>query len=190
MSLANRNLRPFETASSFLFSLFAILVALCLCLSLFFSFSSSCSIQVFFLFRLFILKHLRIDGKVQSQQREVLDTFDLFSPSEFILYNYSVLCLVAQPCLTLCNPMDCSLAGTSVHGDSPGKNTAVVAMPSSRESSQPSDQTEVSCTAGNCLPSEPLGKPKFTGVGIPSPGDLPDSGIEPSLLLAGRFFTS
>ena len=36
-----------------------------------------------------------------------------------------MLCLVGQSCLTLCNPMDCSPPGTSVHGDSPGKNTAV-----------------------------------------------------------------
>ena len=27
-----------------------------------------------------------------------------------------------QPCLTLCDPMDFSLPGSSVHGDSPGKN--------------------------------------------------------------------
>ena len=33
--------------------------------------------------------------------------------------------LVAQSCLTLCDPMDCSLTGSSVHGDSPGKNTGV-----------------------------------------------------------------
>ena len=33
--------------------------------------------------------------------------------------------LVAQSCLTLCNPMDCSLPGSSVHVDSPGKNTGV-----------------------------------------------------------------
>ena len=33
--------------------------------------------------------------------------------------------LVAQSCLTRCNPMDCSLPGSSVHGDSPGKNTGV-----------------------------------------------------------------
>ena len=33
--------------------------------------------------------------------------------------------LVAQSCLTLCDPMDCSLPGSSVHGDSPGKNTEV-----------------------------------------------------------------
>ena len=31
-----------------------------------------------------------------------------------------------QSCLTLCNPMDCSLPGSSVHGISPGKNTGVV----------------------------------------------------------------
>ena len=35
----------------------------------------------------------------------------------------AVLCLVAQLCLTLCDLMDCSLPGSSVHGDSPGKNT-------------------------------------------------------------------
>ena len=31
----------------------------------------------------------------------------------------------AQSCLTLCNPMDCGPPGSSVHGDSPGKNTGV-----------------------------------------------------------------
>ena len=36
-----------------------------------------------------------------------------------------VLCLVAQLCLTLCDPMECSPPGSSVHGDSPGKNTGV-----------------------------------------------------------------
>ena len=30
-----------------------------------------------------------------------------------------------QSCLTLCDPMDCSLPGSFVHGDSPGKNTGV-----------------------------------------------------------------
>ena len=35
------------------------------------------------------------------------------------------MCLVAQSCLTLCDPMDCSPAGSSVHGNSPGKNTGV-----------------------------------------------------------------
>ena len=33
--------------------------------------------------------------------------------------------LVAQSCPTLCDPMDCSPPGSSVHGDSPGENTRV-----------------------------------------------------------------
>ena len=36
-----------------------------------------------------------------------------------------MLCLVTQSCLTLCDPMDCCLPGSSVHGDSPGENTGV-----------------------------------------------------------------
>ena len=56
--------------------------------------------------------------------------------------------LVAQLCPTLCDPMDCSLPGFSVRGDSPGKNTGWVAMPSSRGSSQTGDQTQVSHIAG------------------------------------------
>ena len=37
----------------------------------------------------------------------------------------AVLCLAAQLCPTLCGPMDCSLPGSSVQGDSPGKKTGV-----------------------------------------------------------------
>ena len=33
--------------------------------------------------------------------------------------------LAAQSCPTLCDPVDCSLPGTSVHGDSPGKSTGM-----------------------------------------------------------------
>ena len=36
-----------------------------------------------------------------------------------------MLCLVAQSCPTLWNPLDCSPPGSSVHGDSPGQNTGV-----------------------------------------------------------------
>ena len=36
-----------------------------------------------------------------------------------------MLCFVAQLCLTLYDPMDYSLPGSSVHEDSPGKNTGV-----------------------------------------------------------------
>ena len=37
----------------------------------------------------------------------------------------TVLCLVAHLCPTLCDPMDCGPPGSSVLGDSPGKNAGV-----------------------------------------------------------------
>ena len=42
-----------------------------------------------------------------------------------VTHSCGMLCLVAQSCPTLCDPMDRSLPGTTVHGDSPGKNTGV-----------------------------------------------------------------
>ena len=56
--------------------------------------------------------------------------------------------LVAQPHLTLCDPMDCSLPGSSVHGFLQARILEWVAMPSSRGSSWPRDWTQVSCIAG------------------------------------------
>ena len=47
--------------------------------------------------------------------------------------------LVTQSCLTLCDLMDCSPPGSSVHGISPGKNTGVVAISFCRGLSQPRD---------------------------------------------------
>ena len=41
------------------------------------------------------------------------------------IYFCAVPCLVAQSCPTLCNPTDCSSLVSSVHGDSPGKDTGV-----------------------------------------------------------------
>ena len=47
-------------------------------------------------------------------------------------------------CLTLCDPMDCSLPGSSVHGILQARTLEWVALPSSRGSSQPRDQSRVS----------------------------------------------
>ena len=45
-----------------------------------------------------------------------------------LLYRQTMLCcavIVSQSCPSLCDPMDCSPPGSSVHRDSPGKNTGV-----------------------------------------------------------------
>ena len=67
--------------------------------------------------------------------------------------------LVAQSCLTLCDPMNCSLLGSSVHGTLQARILEWVAISFSRGSSQPRDQTQVSCIVADSLPSEPPGKP-------------------------------
>ena len=53
--------------------------------------------------------------------------------------------LVTQSCLTHCNAMDCSPPGSSVHEISQTKLLEWVAMSFSRGSSQPRDQTHVTC---------------------------------------------
>ena len=56
--------------------------------------------------------------------------------------------LVAQSCPTLCTPMDGSPPGSSVHGILQARILKWIAIPFSRRSSQPRDQTRVSCIAG------------------------------------------
>ena len=56
--------------------------------------------------------------------------------------------LVTQSRLSLCSPMNCSPPGSSVHGILQARIVEYVAIPFSRGSSQPGDQTQVSCIAG------------------------------------------
>ena len=55
---------------------------------------------------------------------------------------------VAQSCPTLCNPMDCSLTGSSIHGVFQARVLEWVTISFSRGSSRPRDQTQVSCIGG------------------------------------------
>ena len=55
---------------------------------------------------------------------------------------------VAQSCPTLCNPMDCSLPGSSIHGIFQSRILESVAISFSRRSSQPRDWTWVSHIVG------------------------------------------
>ena len=52
-----------------------------------------------------------------------------------------------QSCSTLCEPMDYSLPGSSVHGIPQARILEGVAMPSSWESSQPRNRTRISCSS-------------------------------------------
>ena len=56
--------------------------------------------------------------------------------------------IVNSLCLTLFNPMDCSLPDSSTHGILQARILGWVAISFSRGSSQPRDWTQVSCIAG------------------------------------------
>ena len=58
---------------------------------------------------------------------------------------------VAQLCLTLCDPMDCSLPGSSVHWIFQARILEWAAISFSRGSSWPRDRTQVSRIVGRCF---------------------------------------
>jgi len=82
---------------------------------------------------------------------------------------------VTQSCLTLCDPVDCT-----IHGILQARILEWVAFPSSMGASQPRDRTQVSRTSGRFFTSWATRKAQeyWSGWPIPSPEDFPNPGIE------------
>ena len=80
---------------------------------------------------------------------------------------FSKCCVCAKSlhsCLTLCDLMDCSPPGSSVHGILQARAPEWAAMPSSRGSSWPRKWTQISCNsciAGRFFATQPPRKPIF-----------------------------
>ena len=66
---------------------------------------------------------------------------------------------VSQSCPTLCDPMDCSLPGSCIHGMLQARILEWVTISYSRGSSPPRDRTCVPYIAGVFFTAEPPGKP-------------------------------
>ena len=87
---------------------------------------------------------------------------DLRSQSSQELFSVlplSVLRLFAQSCSTLCDPMDCSPPGSSVHEILQARILEWVAMPSSRDLPDPGIEPRSPALQADSLLSEPPGKP-------------------------------
>ena len=69
-------------------------------------------------------------------------------------------CVCAQSCPALCNPMDYSPPGSSVHGIFQTRILEQVVICFPRGSSWPRDLTYISCVAGGFFTTEPPGKPR------------------------------
>ena len=93
--------------------------------------------------------------RVNSSQYFV-DTEGYFSITKYH-FEYTKTCTVyiesevTQTCPTLCNPVDCSPPGSSVHGILQARILEWVAISFSRGSSQPSEWTQFSRIAGRCF---------------------------------------
>ena len=69
-------------------------------------------------------------------------------------------CLVSKLCLTFCDPMDCSLSGSSVHGISQTRILEWLPFPSPGDLSQPGIEHMSPSLAGRFFITEPPGKPQ------------------------------
>ena len=72
-------------------------------------------------------------------------------------------CLVAKSCLTLCNPMDSSLPGSSVPGISQARILEWGAIPSPGDLPHPWIEPASPALAGRFFTTEPPGKPYRQG---------------------------
>ena len=68
-------------------------------------------------------------------------------------------CLVVKSCPTLCNPMDCSPPGSSVHGISQGKYWSGLPFPPPRSLPDPGIEPTSLALASGFFTTEPPGKP-------------------------------
>ena len=67
--------------------------------------------------------------------------------------------LLAQWCLTLCDHMDCSLPGSSVHGISREEQWSGLPFPSPGDLPNPGIEPRSPVLQADSLPAEPQGKP-------------------------------
>ena len=101
-----------------------------------------------------ILKYfLKLDSQKLHYWIRKKEHWWLWRDCQNILMRISCVCLVAQSCPTLCDPMDCSLPGSSAHGIFQARILVWVAISYSRGSCWPRDRTQVSCGSrnGRCI---------------------------------------
>ena len=78
----------------------------------------------------------------------------------------AALHLVTQSCPTLCNPVDCSLPGSSVHGISRPEYWSGLPFPSPGDLLNPGTEPKSPTLRVDSLPAEPPGKPKHAEVSL------------------------
>ena len=91
---------------------------------------------------------------------------DIYNASHFwARWWCAMLCLVAQSCPTLCDPMDCSPPASCPWGFSRQEYWSGLPCPPPGDLPNPGIEPRSPALQADSLPSEPPGKPRNTGVG-------------------------
>ena len=103
----------------------------------------------------------------KKEGRKLSEVMDMFTTQIVVMASllskliWLYTCLVTQSCTILCNPMDYSPPGSSVHGISQARMLEWVAISFSRASSWPRDRIPRLVSPAlqeDSLPTEPLGR--------------------------------
>ena len=105
---------------------------------------------------------------------------------------FMCVCLVAQSCPTLCNPVDSSPPGSSVHRILCARILERVTRPSSRDLPNPGIEPGIPHCSWILYHLSHQGSPRiWSGKSVPSPGDLPEPRNRTRVsCIADGFFTS
>ena len=106
-------------------------------------------VTLIFLFNISILRQISIQHLLCTDWESAFGTACLMSQAQLQLQ--IMMLSIAQSCLTLCAPMDCSLSGSSVHGILQARILEWVAMPSSRGSSQHRGRDRIRISYVSCV---------------------------------------
>ena len=99
-----------------------------------------------------------------------------FTAKHFALYGHTFISITVlshpQACPTLCDPMDCSPPGSSVHGISRQEDWCGLSFPSPWDLPDPGIEPGSPALQADSLLSEPPGKPFSPSVGLIYPAVL------------------
>ena len=98
-------------------------------------------------------------GKTRDLFKKIRDTKGTFHANMDTIKATTRQNVSAQSCLTLCDPMDCSLLGSSIYGILQGIILEWLPFPSPGDHPYPGIEPRFPALKVNSLPSEPPGKP-------------------------------
>ena len=113
-----------------------------------------------------------------DQEQNSFDSYKVVLEFRLVIWSCCCCCLLTKLCLSLCNPMVCSLPDSSVHGISQARILEWISIPFSRDLPDPGIEPASPALAGRFFTTEPPRKP---------PGDIPTHKRNKGLCSCGAY---